>query len=134
MLFRIKDATLGADNAPEWAALFVDGVANYLKGFTLANAQLDHAQARELEAFMADNRASVGRFFGAMAREVPQARNHFGKVFGRKPDAGRFAALEAEGAVVTEDEKHWLDTMIAADGQIDPHERALLDRVAQYLG
>ncbi len=32
MLFRIKDATLGAANAPEWETLFVQGVGNYLSG------------------------------------------------------------------------------------------------------
>lgn len=134
MLFRIKDATLGADNSPEWARLFVDGVANYLRGFTLANAQLSHERMKELEGFIADNRASVGRFIGAMARELPQARNHFGKVFGRKPDQAGFTELEAEGNLVTENEKRWLDQMIAADGEVDELERALLDRVAQDLG
>ncbi|MCL4672601.1 MAG: hypothetical protein KJZ64_06615 [Sphingomonadaceae bacterium] len=129
MLFRIKDATLGADNSPEWARLFVDGVANYLRGFTLTNAQLSHARVKELEGFIADNRSSVGRFMGAMVREVPQARNHFGKVFGRKPDAASFTQLEADGNLVTENEKRWLDQMIEADGEIDALERALLDRI-----
>lgn len=134
MLFRIKDTTLGADNSPEWARLFVDGVANYLRGFTLTNAQFSHDRMKELEGFIADNRASVGRFIGAMVREVPQARNHFGKVFGRKPDQAGFSGLEAEGKLVTENEKRWLDQMIAADGEVDELERALLDRVAQDLG
>lgn len=129
MLFRIKDATLGADNSPEWARLFVDGVANYLRGFTLTNAQLSHARMKELEGFISDNRSSVGRFMGAMVREVPQARNHFGKVFGRKPDAASFTQLEADGSLVTENEKHWLDQMIDANGEIDELDRALLDRI-----
>lgn len=133
MLFRIKDVTRGADNSPEWAQLFVDGVANYLRGFTLANAQLSHERMRELEGFIADNRASVGRFMGAMVREVPQVRNHLGKVFGKKPDPAGFTELEATGKVVTEDEQRWLDTMIGADGEVDELERALLDRVAQDL-
>lgn len=134
MLFRIKDATLDAANSPEWARLFVDGVANYLRGFVLTNAQLSHERVRELESFIADNRPSVGRFMGAMAREMPGVFNHFGKVFGRKPDAARFTELEANGNLVTENEKRWLDQMIDADGQVDPLERALLDRVAQDLG
>ena len=134
MLFRIKDATLGADNSPEWARLFVDGVANYLRGFVLTNAQLSHERMKELEGFIADNRPSVGRFMGAMAREMPQAFNHFGKVFGRKSEAARFTELEANGNLVTENEKRWLDQMIDANGQIDALDRALLDRVAQDLG
>lgn len=128
MLFRIKDATLDAENSPEWARLFVDGVANYMRGFTLTNAQLSHARVKELEGFIADNRASVGRFVGAMAREMPQVHNHFGKVFGRKPEHG-YAERAAEGDLVTENEQRWLDQMIAADGEIDSLERALLDRI-----
>jgi hypothetical protein len=134
MLFRIKDATLGADNSPEWARLFVDGVANYMRGFTLANAQLSHARLKELESFIADNRASVGRFISAMAREVPQVRSHFGTVFGKKPVASSFTQLEAGGSLVTENEKRWLDEMIDANGQIDELDRALLARVARLMG
>lgn len=134
MLFRIKDATRGADNSPEWPQLFVDGVANYLRGFTLANAQLSHERMHELEGFIADNRTSVARFMGAMVREVPRVRNHFGRVFGRKSDPARFTQLAAEGNLVTEGEQRWLDQMIAADGELDELERALLDRVAQDLG
>ena len=133
MLFRIKDATRGAGNSPEWQQLFVDGVANYLKGFTLTKAQLSHERQRELEAFIADNNASVARFMGTMAREIPQVRNHFGKVFGRKPGNASFAELEAGGKLVTENEKNWLDAMIGADGEVDELERALLDRVAEDL-
>ena len=129
MLFRIKDATLSADNSPEWARLFVDGVSNYLRGFALANAQLSHERMKELESFVADNRPNVGRFMGAMARELPEVHNHFGKVFGRKPEAASFTELEAEGNLVTENEKRWLDTMIEADGEVDELERALLDRI-----
>ncbi|WP_324261744.1 hypothetical protein U4960_00950 [Altererythrobacter sp. H2] len=134
MLFRIKDATLAADNSPEWPRLFVDGVANYLRGFTLTNAQLSYERMKELERFIGNDRPSVGRFMGAMAREVPQAFNHFGKVFGRKPDPVGFTELEASGNLVTENEKRWLDTMINADDEIDALERALLDRVAADLG
>lgn len=134
MLFRLKDATLGHGNAAEWADLFVDGVANYLRGFTLTNAQLSHDRQKELEAFIADNTASVGRFFGRMAREVPQVRNHMGKVFGRKPTSGSFVELEANGAEVTENEERWLSSMIEADGDVDALERALLDRIAEEQG
>lgn len=131
MLFRIKDATLGHDNAAAWSDLFVDGVANYLKGFFAANAQLSHERQKELESFIADNRKSVGRFFGQMAKEMPQVHNHFGKVFGKKAQRGGFQARAIEGELVTENEAKWLDTMIEADGMVDPLERALLERVKQ---
>ncbi|WP_379922850.1 hypothetical protein [Erythrobacter sp. R86502] len=131
MLFRLKDATLGDENAAEWDDLFIDGVANYLKGFTLKNAQLSHERRRELEGFIADNHASVGRFMGRVAREAPQVMNHFGKVFGKKGASGlNYAALAAEGEKITNHESQWLETMIAADGEVDELESRLIARLA----
>ena len=134
MLFRLKDATLGHDNAPEWADLFVDGVANYLGGFTLANAQLSHARRKELEGFIADDSVSVGRFFGRMANSAPEIHNHFGKVFGRKQAESSYAEQAAQGALVTESESNWLNAQINADGVIDDLEKALIGRMESDLG
>ncbi|WP_209349025.1 hypothetical protein [Pontixanthobacter sp. CEM42] len=133
MLFRLKDATLDHDSADEWPKLFVDGVANYLQGFTAANAQLEHGRMKELEAFIADDSVNVGRFFGRMAKAAPQVHNHFGKAFGKKPANSGFVAREAAGNVVTENEKNWLDGMIEADGDVDALEQALLERLANDL-
>ncbi|MFN4239148.1 MAG: hypothetical protein ACK4E5_00740 [Erythrobacter cryptus] len=131
MLFRLKDATLAEENAPEWEALFLDGVANYLRGFTLAHAQLSHARRRELEAFIADNQPRVGRFMTRLAREAPQVMNHFGKVFGRKqPGTPDYAARAAAGGEVTPFEQEWLDHMIDADGEVDELETKLIARLA----
>ena len=132
MLFRLKDATTAERNAAEWDEVFLDGVSNYLKGFALQNAQLDHGRAKELEAFVADNQANVGRFMGRVFKEVPQAANHFGKVFGKKQDAGlSFEEQAAEGEAITDYEQQWLDTMIEADGEIDGLERRLLARIIE---
>jgi len=131
LLFRLKDATVQDENAPAWDDLFVDGVANYLKGFQLKNAQLDHARVKELESFIADNKARVGRFVGAMAREVPQVRNHFGKVFGKNADGQSYAEAAAAGNLVDDFEQEWLEQMIDADGEIDDLERALLSRIIE---
>ena len=132
MLFRLKDATLAEDNAPEWDDLFLDGVANYLKGFALQNAQLDHSRAKELEAFIADNKPRVGRFMGRVAKELPQVANHFGKVFGKKQDTGPSFEEQAQaGEVVTDFEQEWLDSMIEADGEVDELERRLLARIIE---
>lgn len=129
LLFRLKDATLQDENSPLWDDLFVDGVANYLKGFQLSNAQLDHARVKELEAFIADNKPRVGRFMAEMAREVPQVRNHFGKVFGKKPQGASYAEAAAAGNLVEDFEQEWLEKMIDADGEVDDLERALLARI-----
>jgi hypothetical protein len=131
MLWRIKDETLAEENAPEWDDLFVDGVANFLKGFILPNAQLSHERKSELEAFIADNRASVGGFMGRMAKEAPQVANHFGKVFGKKRDTGPdYTAIAAAGELITDYENQWLETMIAADGEVDELESRLIARLA----
>src|SRR5690606_30862055 len=94
MLFRLKDATLGADNTPAWKQLFVQGVGNYLQGYVSLSAQLTRERAAELEAFMNDADSSVGRFFGRMAKSAPNA---LGVTFGRKvatPSLGERAAEE----------------------------------------
>jgi len=131
MLFRLKDETLAEENAAEWDDLFIDGVANYLKGFTLQNAQLSHDRKRELEAFVADNKATVGRFMGRVVREVPRVGNHFGKVFGKKAATGpHYEALASAGEVVTDYESEWLEAMIAADGEVDELESRLIARIA----
>lgn len=132
MLFRLKDATLAEQNSAEWDEVFLDGVSNYLKGFALQNAQLDHARARELEAFVADNKASVGRFMGRVAREMPQVHNHFGKVFGKKKDRGPSFEEQAQaGEAITDYEQEWLDAMIESDGEVDDLERRLLARIIE---
>jgi uncharacterized protein with PIN domain len=131
MLFRLKDATLAEENAAEWDDLFIDGVANFLKGFVVPNAQVSHERKRELEAFVADSSVNVGRFMGRVAREAPQVMNHFGRVFGKKQAGGTdFEALAAAGEVVTDYESEWLEKMVAADGEVDELESRLIARLA----
>lgn len=131
MLFRLKDETLAEENAPEWDELFIDGIANYLKGFILPNARISDERKLELEAFIADNSANVGRFMGRVAKESPQVMNHFGKVFGKKEQTGPdYGALAAAGEVVTDYESEWLKKMIDADGEVDELESRLIARLA----
>lgn len=130
MLFRLKDETLAQENAAEWDDLFIDGVANFLKGFALQNAQVSHERKLELETFVADNTPNVARFMGRVLREVPQAGNHFGKVFGKRKNGPDYAALAAAGEAVTDHEREWLEKMIDADGEVDELESRLLARIA----
>ena len=128
MLYRLKDATLEADNAPEWQRLFVQGVANYLQGYSDSNAQISHERAQELEHFMNESRSSVGGFLGRMAKASPAA---FGRVFWRRDNGtSRLEDLVAAEAV-THAEREWLDAQIDADGRVDAYERALLDFLAE---
>jgi len=130
LLFRMKDQTLAEENAAEWDDLFIDGVANFLKGFILPNAQVSHERKLELEAFIADNSASVSRFMGRVAKEAPQVMNHFGKVFGKRQSGPDYQALAAAGKVVTDYETDWLEGMIDADGEVDELESRLIARLA----
>ncbi len=131
MLFRLKDETLAEENSPEWDDLFIDGVSNYLKGFMFANAQLSHDRRRELESFIADNKANVGRFMGRMAKEAPNVVNHFGKAFGKRDEAPSIADRAEAGAAITDTEQAWLESMVDADGEVDDLERRLIARLAQ---
>lgn len=123
LLFRLKDATLGAANALEWKQMFVQGVASYLEGVASRTAQLSRERAAELEAFVADDRTGVTGFLGRMAKSAPGA---FSAVFGRQqPARDRLAELRA-AEEVTADERQWLDAHVGADGEIDAYEQALI--------
>ena len=129
MLFRLKDATLDAANAPGWQRLFVQGVGNYLMAYASSTAQLDRERMLELEGFMNDTSTHVGRFMGRMAMASPNA---FGQVFGRKKPAGSsHDDLVAQEASLTPDERSWLNTRIEANGKVDAYDRALLDFLAE---
>ena len=110
--------------------LFLDGVSNYLTGFTLQNAQVSHGRKVELEAFIADNKANVGRFFGRMVKEAPNVANSMGVVFGKKNASPDYTSLEVAGNAFTDEEQKWLDAMIDADGEVDDLESRLIARIA----
>ena len=127
MLFRIKDATLDGDNAPEWKTLFVQGVANYLQGWQgLAMPTAEQEAAHE--RFLASRSGGIAGFLGRMVRTSP---NGFvsavrGGGFGRRvPDRDVVAEARADYAV-TPAEQHWLDVHIEADGKVDELEQALI--------
>ena len=128
MLFRLKDATRGAANAPAWKQLFVQGVGNYLQGYASLSAQLTRERAAELDAFMSDTESGVGRFLGQMAKSVPNA---FGVTFGRKPVVPSRDSHVDAAAAVTPEEQGWLDQAIGADGEVDELEQALLAFLAE---
>src|SRR6185369_6066264 len=118
MLFRIKDATLGADNAPEWPDLFVHAVGNHLMAHNRFQ-QLSADRARELDSFMNDATPRLCAFFGRMARS----------------DLGdniRLAAGEvAADQRITESEDAWLQGQVDANHQLDALDKALLRFIAE---
>lgn len=145
MLFRIKDATLGADNAREWEQLFVQAVGNYLRGLQYF-APVAREREAELEHFMALPESGLENFLGRMLRCKPQpiARDLASEHLGHDPSrrhslADRLRArpddellghdLAAQGRAddaLTPAESAWLKAEMDADHQLDTLERALL--------
>ncbi|WP_271079020.1 hypothetical protein [Aurantiacibacter sp. MUD61] len=128
MLFRIKDATEHSANAPEFKRLFVQGVGNYLMGFSAPSGQISRERQMELDAFVADNKASVGGFMGKMAMASP---NVFGVIFGKRDAGASREEQVSEHAEITGTEKDWLDAQIELNGKIDAYDQALLDFLAE---
>ncbi len=131
VLFRIKNAVAGNDNAPEFERLFVQGVGNYLMGFAHSSGQISRERMLELEAFVADNKADIGRFMGSMAKNAPNA---FGVVFGKKNEGPGRAEQVAAEAEVNGIEQAWLDEQIATSGEVDAYDKALLEFIAEETG
>ncbi len=135
MLFRLKDATLEDENAPEWGDLFVDAVANSLRGFVLDNAQLSHSRKLELVKFVESDSPGMGGFLGAMASNSPKfgrnmrwAKEHLTGTDGPQND---YVGDAAAGDAVTGNEQDWVDAKINEDGQVDDLERRLIKRLKE---
>lgn len=127
MLFRIKDACLESDNAPEWEKLFVQGVANHLQGFS-AYTPLTRERATQLESFMRSSSPSIGRFFQRMGELDLTAG--FAEIFRGSEAPCDFDSEVAEAEAISLPEKGWLDHEIAKRAGVDRYERALLEFVA----
>lgn len=127
MLFRIKDATMGLVNVPEWKQLFVQGVGNYLMGFT-SHSGVSRERAAELEAFMKDSGSSVGGFFGRMAKSTVKENFYgiVGEVFGKKDADPSVDALADAAEKVDTTEQMWLEDRIDGNEQVDEYDLALL--------
>lgn len=135
LLYRIKDATLGSDNSPEWKRLFVQGVGNYLMGFA-SHTAVSPERAEELERFMSDHHSSIGGFFGRMGKSAINENFYqtVGRVFGRKSHGTDLEAEAGKAAEVTAGEQMWLEAELEGNGQIDDYDQALLDFLAEEAG
>lgn len=128
MLFRIKNKTLGAANAPEWKTLFVQAVGNHL--MVASNyTPLSRERAGELEAFMNDTRIDVGRFFDRMSKAKVSDGIDALVNPGDAPDIDAFAD---DG--VNDGELDWAKGAIDSDRILDPLEEALVAFVAEERG
>jgi hypothetical protein len=136
MLFRIKNATLGSDNAPGWTELFVQGVGNHL----LAHSDyrpLSTEEAIRLNKEMDINVPNVSNF---LRRMIP------GSMFGRGTLVEAFKAVFPNDGQTSQDhpsvgtspltpeEAGWLKENIVRDGQTDDLEKALMTFIIDEVG
>lgn len=128
MLFRIKNATLASDNAPEWKTLFVQAVGNHLMAHTTYRP-LTADRALALDAFMNDTRVDVGNFL----RRMTQSSFSDGLAASRDPaGVAGMDAFADDG--VDASEIAWAKSEISADGNFDPLEEALVAFVVKERG
>ena len=137
MLFRIKDATLHAQNAHGWLQLFVQAVGNHL----LAHSDyrpLSREAALRLNAEMEINTPSVAGFFRRMLPAAMLGRgtilDAFITVFPREDDAFASSPAPDPKRLMTADEAAWLKVHIAMDGETDVFEKALMTFIIDEMG
>jgi hypothetical protein len=131
LLFRIKDAALGANNSPAWKLLFVQGVGNYLMGFA-SHQPLEIERARELEAFMDRPSRGIGGFLTTMMKS--DVDSGLKSLFRRKTSTPDSATLAATAREVDAEEQAWLNDRIDGNNKVDEYDRALLDFIAEETG
>lgn len=129
LLFRLKDATLGADNSTEWKRLFVQGVANYLMAHQAYVPPSAADEARLERPYEPDPFGHVLSRLGELPslQEVKEAL--LGEDEGKKIVEHQSAV--AADAAVTPGEADWLKRLFDSDGARDELEQALLDFLAE---
>jgi hypothetical protein len=130
MLFRIKDATLGKDNSPEWKKLFVQGVANHLMAH---QSYVPPSSEDEMWLEAPHKSDPFGHVLSKLGRDLPSGREFHDAVFGPNEDkaSAEFEREVAADAKVTHEESDWLKSLFGKDGASDEYERALLDFLAE---
>lgn len=122
MLWRLKDSTLGADNAPGWPKLFVQAVGNHVMAHS-SYRPLERPEAARLETFMNDRRSDVLGFLSRMRR--PDFGGA-GRLFERDRSAEDHESAVKAAAAVTPTENVWLQFNVARDEKRDELEEALI--------
>lgn len=129
MLFRLKDASLGKDNSPQWKKLFVQGVANHLMAHQSYTPPSPEEELRIERPYQSH---PFGHVLSRMG-EMPSGHELRDAVFGENQDEaiGKFESEVVADAQVTVDESNWLKRLYEQDGQRDEFEQALLDFLAE---
>lgn len=127
MLFRLKDATLGADNSADWQRLFVQGVANHLMALQSYVQPSPETATRLEQPYRPD---PFGKVMAAFGSEVAPIR----ETLDFETETDRIAEHDAEvarDAEVNAGEAEWLKRLFDGDGARDPLEQALLEFLAE---
>ncbi len=133
LLFRLKDATLTAENAVEWKTLFVQCVANHLMAHALY-VPISRADEQQHEAWIADTKTSARSFLGRMlskesislAARLTRRQETASRLAAREETAAEHDAAVAASAAITAEEAAWLKAKISVDDDVDELEKALL--------
>lgn len=131
MLFRLKDATLGKDNSPEWKKLFVQGVANHLMGH---QSSVPASPEEEL-GFEAPYKSDpFSHVLSRLGHDLPSGHEFRDTMFGDDQDKGS-TDLEREVAEDGE-QSDWMNRLFdgKGDGARDEYEQALLDFLGEERG
>lgn len=133
ILFDINDATVGANNAPEWDELFVRSILNHVLGYSGYKAP-DRAEALRLERWAQS--PSDGGFMGRMLSGGLSAI--FDAYSQPSADEAAIARLEAQhrrillDEQVTDVEADWVAKRINRDGEISGNEKALIRLLSEH--
>lgn len=130
MLFRIKDATLGKDNSPDWKKLFVQGVANHLMAH---QSYVPTSPSEELRLEKPYAAHPLGHVLSGLGQEIASPNELHERLFGENEDKA-IAKLDEEVAddgEVTSGEANWLKRLFDQDRQHDELEQALLDFLSE---
>lgn len=130
MLFRLKDATLGADNCPEWKTLFVQGIANHLMAH---QAYTPPSPAEELRLEQPYKSDPLGHVLSALGRDLPSAHELKESMFGEDEEERiqAFNRAVAADSAVTTGESDWLKHLFDKNAERDEFEQALVDSLAE---
>ena len=125
MLFRLKDATLGQDNSPDWKKLFVQGVANHLAAH---QDYVPPSRDEELRLESPYEARPFGHILSHLGRDAASPHEIHDAMFGDEEGAtARFNEDVARDSEVTLGESDWLKRLYDQDHQRDELEQALLD-------
>ncbi|MEQ8557006.1 MAG: hypothetical protein RIB03_01715 [Henriciella sp.] len=130
VLFRTNDAIAEAPNAKSWNNVFAKAILNHL--LSAAHPEPDtEADALAREAWLEDNKASVGGFFSKMVNAFTSG-SWFDKVSYDAEAAARARYMAKEvatktGKQIIEEESKWFLRRLGWDKTVSPAERTLIE-------